>query len=75
MGRSFLLLVRYFLLTVGWSWLLMVDSTYGCNSVNRFVCFFYFRFPPSGSWVWSSLLTVPPVQELGWSSLLAVPPP
>ena len=64
-----LLMVRYFLLTVGvcclrklaWSSLLTVEIQFVFlhTMENRFG--FLFTFPPlSGDWIWSLLLTAPP---------------
>ena len=69
-GRSSSLTVRSSLLTISLccSWtmvfFLMVDMRFGSfwlTAGNRFGLF-YLRFPPSGNWVWSLLLTLPPQQ-------------
>ena len=64
-GRSFLLTAKFFLLAVGlcrlWSFALVFLLTVE----NRFGLF-YLRFPPSGNWVGSFLLTVPPRPEIGF---------
>ena len=64
MGRSFLLTAKSFF-TCGWSLLLTVIwfGLFLLAVENRFGLF-YLRFPPSENWIWSFLLTVPPVQKL-----------
>ena len=57
--------LRLVLVAYGWIWFGLF--TYGCNLVWSSLLMveiefglFYLRFPLSGNWVWSSLLTVPP---------------
>ena len=72
---SFLLTGKSLLLTVNWldlfylrfglfclRWKLgWVFSTYGSPPLRKLgLVFFYLQVPPSGNWVWSFLLTVPP---------------
>ena len=75
-GRSFLLTGKSFLLTVGLCCLRsvgLVFFTYGRNSVwsslltvEIGLVFFAYGSPLAGNWVWSFLLTVPPVREIGF---------
>ena len=65
MRRAGLFCLRLRLFTYGWSSLLTVIWLGLFTVENRFGLF-YFRFPPSGNWVWSFLLTVPPRPEIGF---------
>ena len=73
-----LLYLRLVLVTYGrlaWSFLLTVDIRFGlfCLQWKIGVVFLTYSSPPSGHWVWSFLLTAPPVQKLGLSFLLTAP--